>query len=156
MLSARCFCNMSFVREKLENEGHPIVQNLKRTVIDLYEAVKSKFSTACESLTVKENKISSIVNDGFSKIFKRESMKTKDTFLGGIENSDFSKDEQIAFTFEEYIKPLLGQMDEKTVEGNREVVRRLEQYVNINSIRLKELKDTKFAERVDKLINGGR
>ncbi len=47
----------------------------------------------------QEDKISSIVGDRFGKIFKSESIKTKDKFLTGIENIEFKKEEQIWFTY---------------------------------------------------------
>lgn len=51
LLSARCFFNMSFVLDKLEHEDHAIVQNLKRTVKDLYESVREKFEHYSKELT---------------------------------------------------------------------------------------------------------
>ena len=63
------------------------MQNLKRTVRDLYESVSEKFFQFCSLLTEKESKIGAIIGDRFSKIFKNSEIKTKDKFLVGIENS---------------------------------------------------------------------
>ena len=91
LLSARCFFNMSFVKDQLEHENHPIVQNLKRTVQDVYESVCQKFNQYSSALTKKESQIGSIIGDRFSKIFNGSEMKEKDKFLVGLENIEFKK-----------------------------------------------------------------
>lgn len=104
LLSSRCFINMSFVLNDFVDSSNPIVTNLKKTVQALYKDVSRKFETYCVELKKQEDKISSIVGDRFGKIFKSESIKTKDKFLTGIENIEFKKEEQIWFTYENYIK----------------------------------------------------
>ena len=154
LLSARCFFNMSFVMDKLENEDHAIVQNLKRTVHDLYQAVTKKFNEYSQLLTEQENKMGAIIGDRINKIFKNSQIKEKDMFLGGIENSefskeDFSKEDQIKFTFEKYLCPLL---EEGKVEAGRSIHNYMKNYLSISMIPLSHLKNMKFADRVQDIL----
>ena len=84
LLTSRCFFNMSFVKDKLEHEQHEIVQNLKKTVEDLYNTVQYKFNSYSQALTEVENKFGSIISDRFSKTFSSSKMKKKDKFLTGL------------------------------------------------------------------------
>lgn len=144
LLISRCFFNMSFVMDQLEHENHAIVQNLKRTVEDLYETVGKKFQHYSQLLTEKENKMGSIIGDRFSKIFNNSEIKMKDKYLGGIENLEFSKNEQIKFTFDKYIHPSL----EEIVNKNKTVHTYMSKYVPINLIEISDLNNIKFPQKV--------
>lgn len=104
LLSARCYFNMSFVKNEFEDSNNPIVVNLKKTVDILFKEVYEKFQYYCKQLKSQEDKVTSIIGDRFGKIFKSESMKEKDNFLAGFENIEFKKEEQIWYTYENYIK----------------------------------------------------
>lgn len=57
----------------------------------LYKEVAKKFFYYCEELKKQEDKVSSIIEDRFGKMFKSTSFKEKDKFLTGVENIDFTK-----------------------------------------------------------------
>lgn len=48
LLSARCYFNMSFVKNEFEDSNNPIVVNLKKTVDILYKEVYEKFQYYCK------------------------------------------------------------------------------------------------------------
>lgn len=52
----------------------------------------------------------SIIGDRFTKIFNNSEIKLKDKFLVGIENHEFSKTDQIKFTYDKYIFPSLEEI----------------------------------------------
>ena len=111
---------------------------------DLYETVSKKFQHYSQLLTEKENKMGSIIGDRFSKIFNNSEIKMKDKYLGGIENLEFSKNEQIKFTFDKYIHPSL----EEIVNKNKTVHTYMSKYVPINLIEISDLNNIKFPQKV--------
>lgn len=48
--------------------------------------------------------MSSIIFDGFCKVFSSESFKKKDLFLTGLENIEYTKQAQVEFTASYYIR----------------------------------------------------
>ncbi len=81
---------------------------LQKTIQELYNEVTKAWSDYSKKLTAQEDKILSIIGDKFSSIFNNNERKSKDNFLIGIETIDYKKNEQIAFTFEKYIKNLIN------------------------------------------------
>jgi hypothetical protein len=105
LILTRCLNNISVINDKVEHEkkGKDILVKLQENVKDLYERIIQTWNRYAKILTEQENKLGSIINDRFMKIFKSKSIEIKDKFLTGIEKIYYTKDEQIKFTDEEYI-----------------------------------------------------
>ena len=105
---------MSPLKEELrKNKGkiHRAFGNLDEQINYLYGHVKIYFDEYDELLREKENKLSEIGKDFFSKIFYKKHNESKNTFIGGVEKmpgssfGDYSINEQINYTCE-YIDKL--------------------------------------------------
>lgn len=83
-------------------------------------------------------------------MFKSTSFKEKDKFLTGVENCDFTKQQQIWYTYEQYIRQLMPLMKNKDIKARA----KMENYKEINDIAVKDLKDKKFYDRVQEIIDG--
>ena len=94
----------------------------------------------------------SIIGDRFLKIFKSKSIETKDRFLTGIEKIYYSKEEQIEFTDEEYIKQLKGEIKAEAGPIARRLKDYLSHYAEINAIKLADLKQRSFEEYVQMIL----
>jgi len=57
-----------------------------------------------------ENKGSEIFKDVFSKLFSSTSFKEKDKYLTMIEGIDFTREDQILFTYEKYLVDIINEL----------------------------------------------
>ena len=153
LILTRCLNNISVINDKIESEkGHAkVLEKLRDGVGEMYEKITKTWEKYAEMLTKEENKVGNIINDKFKKIFKSKSYEEKDKFMTGIEKMYYSKKEQVKFTDEEYIPLVLKEMkgSGKVVKGVRNY---LSHYVEINMVKLGELKERSFREYVEMIL----
>ena len=86
------------------------------------------------------------------KIFKSKSLERKDKFLTGIEKMYYTKEEQVKFTDQEYIPAVLKGMREEPAKSVKIVRNYLSHYVEINRVKLSDLKQRSFKEYVEMIL----
>jgi hypothetical protein len=132
---------MSFVLKDFVDSRNPIVLNLKNTVESLYKQISEVFYRYSSSLTAQESRFSSIIGDRLGRIFHPNHLSTKDKFLTGLETIEFSKEEQIEYTYSNYIKQLIVHNNCQ----NTGVIDRLSNYREINEIKVEDLRNKIFS-----------
>ena len=104
LLISRCKANISFSLYSIKQlSGGAFSDSFERELRLLKDQVDMKFQNYCGRLQKKENKFSSIIKDRFNKMVYTQEFTQKEKFVNGIENIDFSKTEQVDFTYLRYI-----------------------------------------------------
>jgi hypothetical protein len=134
---------VSPIQYELENrlKNKEMIRNLNDQITPLYNQVRSKFLEFSEKLTKTENKWGSIIGDFFKKTVSKTSFSEKDNFLTGIEVINYSKDQQIDYTFAYYTANIQNKL--QPVNNLSNVVKRLNHYVQINKITRQQLDEQK-------------
>lgn len=86
-------------------------------------------------------------------MFSREKKKNLNKFLGGIETEDYTKEQQIEYTQNEYIEKIIEELKGQPNDFF-EMKLKLQCYKKINEVTLEELeeKGVTFYERVKKIL----
>lgn len=74
-------------------------------------------------LTQSEDKVKSRLFDFFSRNINKQSYQRKDKFMAGIEKLEYSKEEQIDFTFSYYEQYIKGTLD--SISNIKSTIKRL-------------------------------
>lgn len=113
--------------------------NLKDQVKKLYIKVRARFLEYSTKLTKVEDKAGSIVSDFFSRtLFSKNAYNEKNKFLTGIENIEYSKQEQINYT-SFFFKEKIIKMISKLSHTESKLLLFLNNYTQINDITLQRI-----------------
>ena len=92
-------------------------------------------------MTKIESKLVCVLQDFKDKIFNSTKKNSRDAILSGNEKIDFSREEQIAFTQNEYIGYIIKDMNPRDIR----LIKILTKYDQINMIKLQELETVTFS-----------
>lgn len=111
LLLTRCHNNMSPINEKYErHKDSKSVRSLFEQIKPLYGRVYLKWIAYCSSLTEQENHKTEMLKDFFTKRIWKAENDMKDKFLTGIEGIDYSKEDQIKYTYSAYIATVMNDL----------------------------------------------
>lgn len=102
---------MSPINEKYErHKDSKSVRSLFEQIKPLYGRVYLKWIAYCSSLTEQENHKTEMLKDFFTKRIWKAENDMKDKFLTGIEGIDYSKEDQIKYTYSAYIATVMNDL----------------------------------------------
>jgi hypothetical protein len=82
-----------------------------------------------------ESKGSEIFKDAFSKLFSSTTFKEKDKYLTNIEGIDFTREDQVRFTYEKYLVDVINEL-KGNPDDERQMKNKFKAYRQINEIKL--------------------
>jgi hypothetical protein len=104
LMITRCFINVSWAANNLEkNSTDEMFLNYHAQVKVLYAKVKAKWDQIEADLRKVEDLGKYKFMDGLDSVFSRDKKKNRERFFGGIETGDYTKEQQIEYTQNEYI-----------------------------------------------------